>query len=42
VADLTEAVALDHLSNPLADPHVILGRATTRVVYCVFRRMMIS
>jgi RHS repeat-associated protein len=35
-ADLTEADALDHLANPLADPHAILGRATTRLVYDLF------
>ena len=34
--DLTEAVTLDHLTNPLADPDVILGRATTRLVYDLF------
>ena len=36
VADLTEAVILDHLTNPLTDPHAILGRATTRLVYDLF------
>jgi RHS repeat-associated protein len=36
VVDLNEAVALDHLTNPLADPHSILARATTRLVYDVF------
>ena len=35
-ADLTEAVILDHLNNPLADPQAILGRATTRLVYDLF------
>jgi RHS repeat-associated protein len=35
-ADLTEAVTLDHLTNPLTDPHAILGRATTRLVYDLF------
>ena len=35
-ADLTGAVVLDHLQNPLADPHSILGRATTRLVYDLF------
>ncbi len=35
-ADLTEAVILDHLTNPLTDPHAILGRATTRLVYDLF------
>ena len=35
-ADLTEAVILDHLANPLNDPQAILGRATTRLVYDLF------
>jgi len=35
-ADLSEAVVLDHLNNPLADPRAILGRATTRLVYDLF------
>ncbi|MBI3798460.1 MAG: toxin [Deltaproteobacteria bacterium] len=35
-ADLTEAAILDHVANPLADPHAILGRATTRLVYDLF------
>lgn len=35
-ADLTEAVVLDHLQNLLADPHAILQRATTRLVYDLF------
>ena len=35
-ADLTEAVILDHLQNPLADPQAILRRATTRLVYDLF------
>ena len=35
-ADLTEATMLDHLANPLANPHAILGRATTRLVYDLF------
>ena len=35
-ADLTEAVILDHLADPLADPQAILGRATTRLVYDLF------
>jgi RHS repeat-associated protein len=35
-ADLTEAVMLDHLTNPLADPQAILRRATTRLVYDLF------
>src|SRR5437867_12543299 len=32
-ADLTEAVILNHLANPLANPQTILRRATTRLVY---------
>ncbi|HUF54865.1 MAG TPA: RHS repeat-associated core domain-containing protein [Dehalococcoidia bacterium] len=36
VANLTDAVILDHLANPLAGPHAILGRATTRLVYDLF------
>ena len=35
-ADLTEAVVLDHLADPLADPQAILGRAATRLVYDLF------
>lgn len=35
-ADLTEAVILDHLANPLADPQAILTRATTRLAYDLF------
>ncbi|MBR0861206.1 VCBS repeat-containing protein [Bradyrhizobium diazoefficiens] len=35
-ADLTEAVILDHLANPLTDPNAILGRAGTRLVYDLF------
>ncbi len=35
-ADLAETVILDHLANPLADPHAILQRATTRLVYDLF------
>jgi RHS repeat-associated protein len=34
--DLTEAEILAHLANPLADPHALLGRATTRLVYDLF------
>ena len=34
--DLTEAVILDHLANPLADPQAILQQATTRLVYDLF------
>ena len=36
ITDLTEAVALDHLANPLTNPHAIFGRATTRLVYDLF------
>jgi len=35
-ADPTEAIVLDHLANPLVDPHSILQRATTRLVYDLF------
>lgn len=35
-ADLTDAVVLNHFVNPLTDPHTILGRATTRLVYDLF------
>lgn len=34
--DLNDAVILNHITNPLADPHAILGRATSRLVYDVF------
>lgn len=34
--DLSEEVILDHLADPLADPHSILGHATTRLVYDLF------
>jgi RHS repeat-associated protein len=34
--DLTVTVVRDHLENPLTDPNVILGRATTRLVYDLF------
>ena len=36
VADLTDAMTLDHLADPLAAPHAILRRATTRLVYDLF------
>jgi RHS repeat-associated protein len=36
VADLDETTILDHLQNPLADPHAILQKATTRLVYDLF------
>jgi len=32
-ADLTEAVILDHLTDPLTDPYAILRHATKRLVY---------
>jgi RHS repeat-associated protein len=35
-ANLTEAVILAHLANPLSDPQAILQRATTRLVYDLF------
>ena len=35
-ADLDEAAALAELDDPLGDPHAILQRATTRIVYDVF------
>lgn len=35
-ADLSEAVILEHLANPLTDPRSILRRATTRLVYDLF------
>jgi RHS repeat-associated protein len=35
-ADPDEATLLAHLENPLADPHAILQRATTRLVYDLF------
>ncbi|MBS0423447.1 MAG: toxin [Proteobacteria bacterium] len=35
-ADLNEAAILNHLANPLDDPHSILNRATTRLVYDQF------
>ncbi|SFN24798.1 RHS repeat-associated core domain-containing protein [Nitrosospira briensis] len=34
--DLSDEVVLDHLSNPGVDPHSILNRATTRLVYDLF------
>jgi RHS repeat-associated protein len=36
VPDLDETAVLDHLQNPLADPHTILQKATTRLVYDLF------
>lgn len=35
-ANLTEADVLDHLKKPLAGPHSILKKATTRLVYDLF------
>jgi RHS repeat-associated protein len=35
-ADLTDSVILQHLANPLTDPHAILHRATMRLVYDLF------
>jgi len=35
-ADLTEAVVLDHLADPLADPQAVLQRASTRLIYDLF------
>ncbi|MFN8484247.1 MAG: SpvB/TcaC N-terminal domain-containing protein [Anaerolineae bacterium] len=35
-ADLTDAAVLAHIQNPLADPHALLGRATTCQVYDLF------
>jgi RHS repeat-associated protein len=34
--DLPEAVAAQHLSNPLDNPHALLGTATSRMVYDLF------
>lgn len=34
--DLPDDLIASHLQNPLADPHTILGRATTRLVYDLF------
>jgi RHS repeat-associated protein len=36
VADLPPAEALEHIRNPLHNPHAILGNATTRLVYDLF------
>jgi RHS repeat-associated protein len=35
-ADLTETITGNHLDNRLTDPHTILQRATTRLVYDLF------
>jgi RHS repeat-associated protein len=34
--DLPDDVVAAHLADPLADPHAILGQATTRMVYDIF------
>jgi RHS repeat-associated protein len=34
--DLTDAVALAHLNDPLNDPAAVLGHATTRLIYDLF------
>lgn len=36
VTDLDETTVLGHLQNPLADPHAILQKATSRLVYDLF------
>ncbi|MFL6253729.1 MAG: SpvB/TcaC N-terminal domain-containing protein [Pyrinomonadaceae bacterium] len=36
-ADLDEQTIIEHLSNPLADPHAILGGASERIVYDLHR-----
>ncbi|MCX7669121.1 MAG: toxin, partial [Anaerolineae bacterium] len=36
VTDLDEPTGLNHLQNPLANPHAILQQATTRLVYDLF------
>ena len=36
VADLDEATVLAHLADPLADPHAVLGRASTLTVHDLF------
>jgi YD repeat-containing protein len=36
VTDLDETMVLGHLQNPLADPHAILQKATSRLVYDLF------
>lgn len=36
LADLDESVALAQLADPLADPHAVLGPASTRLVYDLF------
>jgi RHS repeat-associated protein len=36
VPDLPESVLLEHFKDPLQDPHAILGKATTRLLYDLF------
>lgn len=36
VVDLSDDVVRAHVADPLADPHAILGRASTRLVYDLF------
>jgi RHS repeat-associated protein len=36
IADLSESTVQAHIRDPLHDPHRILGRATTRLVYDLF------
>jgi RHS repeat-associated protein len=36
ISELSDSDTLDHLANPLVNPHAILGRATSRMVYDLF------
>jgi RHS repeat-associated protein len=36
LSDLDESTVLQHIASPLADPHAVLGNATTRVIYDLF------
>src|SRR5207247_5105394 len=36
IPDLTDEVIAAHLTDPLANPHAVLGRATTRLIYDLF------
>ena len=36
IADLPEPTVLEHLANPLNNPHSILSRATARILYDIF------
>ena len=36
VIDLPEETIAAHVADPLADPHAVLGRATTRLIYDLF------